>query len=63
MTPGASKHDGVMATVKKGKKMPAIEIEGSSTARYELRDGKIVRVDEDAPRPAGPGADFGERVR
>lgn len=29
--------------------MPAIEIEGASTARYELRDGKIVRVDNLEP--------------
>jgi len=53
-----------MATVKKGKKMPAIEIEGSSTARYELRDGKIVRVDEEVPSPGqAPGAEFADRVR
>ena len=40
--------------VKKGKKMPAIEIEGTSSARYELRDGKIVRVDDaDSLRPEG----------
>lgn len=31
--------------VKKGKKMPAIELEGHSEARFELRDGKIVRVE------------------
>ena len=45
--------------VKKGKKMPAIEIEGTSSAKYELRDGKIVRVDvpnEDL-RPQGPSFD------
>lgn len=41
--------------VKKGKKMPAIEIEGTSSARYELRDGKIVRVDSNEDRhPQGP---------
>lgn len=35
--------------------MPAIEIEGTSSARYELRDGKIVRVEPNEDlRPQGP---------
>ncbi|MHB8584480.1 MAG: hypothetical protein ACYDDF_01390 [Thermoplasmatota archaeon] len=36
--------------MKKGKKMPAIEIQGESEARYELRDGKIVRVEGERQR-------------
>lgn len=52
--------------VKKGKKMPAIELEGHSEARFELVDGKIVRIEtqrrrEDEGResrlPGGPGRD------
>lgn len=39
--------------MKKGKKMPAIELEGHSEARFALVDGKIVRID--AP-PAAPPA-------
>jgi hypothetical protein len=36
--------------------MPAIEIEGSSKAHYELRDGKIVRVEGEQPeRELGEG--------
>lgn len=30
--------------MKKGKKMPAIELEGHSEATFALVDGKIVRV-------------------
>lgn len=30
--------------VKKGGKLPSVEIEGHSDARFELIDGKIVRV-------------------
>lgn len=39
--------------------MPAIELEGRSEARFELRDGKIVRVEDEAHRgvPEGPGRD------
>lgn len=45
--------------VKKGKKMPAIELDGRSEARFELRDGKIVRVEDEheSRLPAGPGRD------
>ena len=43
--------------MKKGKKMPAIELEGHSEARFALVDGKIVRVDAPiASPPAGPQA-------
>lgn len=38
--------------MKKGKKMPAIELEGHSDARFALVDGKIVRVE--APVHAPP---------
>lgn len=40
--------------MKKGKKMPAIELEGHSEARFALVDGKIVRV-EGTPAAAPPG--------
>jgi hypothetical protein len=33
-----------MPNLKKGGKLPSIEIEGHSDARFELIDGKIVRV-------------------
>ena len=32
--------------MKKGKKMPSIELEGHSDAEFTLIDGKIVRVDK-----------------
>lgn len=38
--------------MKKGKKMPAIELEGHSDAAFALVDGKIVRVE--APRAVAP---------
>jgi hypothetical protein len=41
--------------LKKGKKMPAIELEGTSNAHFELRDGKIVRVEDRADRDVGFG--------
>lgn len=31
--------------MKKGKKMPSIEVEGHSEAKFALVDGKIVRVE------------------
>lgn len=31
--------------MKKGKKMPSIELDGHSEARFMLVDGKIVRVE------------------
>lgn len=40
--------------MKKGKKMPAIELEGHSEARFALVDGKIVRVDAAPSAPAPP---------
>lgn len=52
MRGSASYTDGVSG-VKKGKKMPAIELEGTSEARFELRDGKIVRVEADDRRNEG----------
>lgn len=43
--------------MKKGKKMPAIELEGHSEARFALVDGKIVRVEAAQPTPPqGPQA-------
>lgn len=38
--------------MKKGKKMPSIELEGHSEAQFALVDGKIVRVE--APRITMP---------
>ena len=37
--------------MKKGKKMPSIELDGHSEARFELRDGKIVKVESPSERP------------
>ena len=37
--------------MKKGKKMPSIELDGHSEAQFALVDGKIVRVE----RTATPG--------
>ncbi len=37
--------------LKKGKKMPSIELEGHSEAKFVLQDGKIVRVGEIAAPP------------
>lgn len=31
--------------MKKGKKMPSIEVEGHSEAHFVLKDGKIIKVD------------------
>lgn len=48
--------------MKKGKKMPSIELEGQSEAQFILIDGKIVRAERPAHQPAGPqavpGSDF-----
>jgi len=38
--------------MKKGKKMPSIELDGHSEARFVLVDGKIVRVENPQPAPA-----------
>lgn len=32
--------------MKKGKKMPSIELEGHSDAEFTLVDGKIVRIEK-----------------
>ena len=42
--------------MKKGKKMPSIELDGHSEARFELVDGKIVRIE--APTPSRVSAPF-----
>lgn len=42
--------------MKKGKKMPSIELDGHSEARFALVDGKIVRVE--SPAPAAVSAPF-----
>ena len=39
--------------MKKGKKMPSIELDGHSEARFALVDGKIVRV-ESPPAVSAP---------
>lgn len=42
--------------MKKGKKMPSIELDGHSEARFELVNGKIVRIE--APAPSRMGTPF-----
>lgn len=55
--------------MKKGKKMPAIELEGHSDARFALVDGKIVRVEAPVHGPSVgqvpqmPGPAFEARLR
>lgn len=53
--------------MKKGKKMPAIELEGHSDARFALVDGKIVRVEAPKaiapPAPGLQGPTFDARLR
>ena len=51
--------------MKKGKKMPSIELDGHSEARFVLVDGKIVRVEnpQPAPRPTGVSFDLERRLR
>jgi hypothetical protein len=41
--------------MKKGKKMPSIELEGHSEAKFVLVDGKIMRA-ERAPSVSPPAA-------
>ena len=41
--------------MKKGKKMPSIELEGHSDARFVLIDGKIVRQERDTAPVQGNG--------
>jgi hypothetical protein len=38
--------------MKKGKKMPSIELDGHSEAQFALVDGKIVRVERNHPQVA-----------
>jgi len=41
--------------MKKGKKMPSIDLEGHSDARFTLIDGKIVRVEaKSSPMGSSP---------
>lgn len=47
--------------MKKGKKMPSIELEGHSEAKFALVDGKIVRVE--APSAMSSGPSFDARLR
>jgi hypothetical protein len=48
--------------MKKGKKMPSIELEGHSEAKFALVDGKIVRIE--APNAAmASGPSFDSRLR
>lgn len=48
--------------MKKGKKMPSIELEGQSEATFALVDGKIVRVEH--PRMTMPTpSSFEPRLR
>lgn len=46
--------------MKKGKKMPSIEVEGRSEAEFVLVDGKIIRAERptDMGRPSMPDAEF-----
>jgi hypothetical protein len=51
--------------MKKGKKMPSIELEGHSEAKFVLVDGKIVRM-ENTPTPTathGGSFDIDRRFR
>lgn len=54
--------------MKKGKKMPSIELDGHSEAKFMLIDGKIVRVEgapatPASPVPPGPSFDLDRRLR
>lgn len=52
--------------MKKGKKMPSIELDGHSDAKFMLVDGKIVRVDASqlgAPTPGGQAFEADRRLR
>ena len=52
--------------MKKGKKMPSIELDGHSEAKFALVDGRIVRIEGQQPSaasiPSGPPS-FGIRLR
>lgn len=43
--------------MKKGKKMPSIEVDGHSDAKFALVDGKIVRIDNAPQIPTPPRFD------
>jgi hypothetical protein len=52
--------------MKKGKKMPSIELDGQSDASFVLIDGKIIRAEQprrESSQPAGPGPSFSRLER
>ncbi len=49
--------------MKKGKKMPSIELDGHSEATFALVDGKIVRVQQPPAAPHIPSHTFEPRLR
>jgi hypothetical protein len=49
--------------MKKGKKMPSIELDGHSEAHFALVDGKIVRVNTPPGAPEMPSHSFENRLR
>jgi hypothetical protein len=49
--------------MKKGKKMPSIELDGHSEATFALVDGKIVRIPAASAAPHMPSHSFEPRLR
>ncbi len=49
--------------MKKGKKMPSIELDGHSEAQFALVDGKIVRLAAPSAAPELPSHSFEARLR
>lgn len=49
--------------MKKGKKMPSIELDGHSEAQFALVDGKIVRLGGQPAAPEIPSHSFDTRLR
>lgn len=49
--------------MKKGKKMPSIELDGHSEATFALVNGKIVRVEAPSAGPQMPSHAFESRLR
>ena len=50
--------------MKKGKKMPSIELDGHSEATFALVDGKIVRIPaQPQPAPQIPSHSFEPRLQ
>lgn len=45
--------------MKKGKKMPSIELDGHSEAKFALVDGKIVRLEATTPPNVSSPFDMG----